>query len=242
MADRYFLDQPVAAGRAVLTGAEAHHLMHVLRAKVGGEVTLFDGGGRQYRAAVARIGRSEVELAVLAAEQVDRETARPLRVAAALPKGDRQRWLVEKLVELGAWQLTPLLTARGVAQPTEAAIVRLRRTVVEATKQCGRNRLLEVCQPCTLAEVPLAGELQRRWLAHPGGTALAKLLSGAGTDPPPQGWLLAVGPEGGFTAGELDAAQSGGWELVDLGRRTLRVETAAIALAAALAPFCERAE
>ena len=88
-----------------------------MRAEPGSRVTLLDGSGRQWAAVVRRIGRSEVELAVGAAEPVDRELAVEVTLAVALPKGDRQKWLVEKAVELGVRRLVPLATARGVAQP-----------------------------------------------------------------------------------------------------------------------------
>ena len=96
---------------------EAHHLLHVMRAKAGTRVTLFDGSGWEFEAVVERAGRSEVELAIAGRQEIDREAQIAVTLGVALPKGERQKWLVEKVVELGVARLVPLETARGVAQP-----------------------------------------------------------------------------------------------------------------------------
>ncbi len=124
MSDRYFVESPVASDRAVLTGAEAHHLLHVMRAKAGTRVTLFDGSGWEFDAVVQRTGRNEVELAIAGRQEIDREARIAVTLGVALPKGERQRWLVEKAVELGVARLVPLETEHGVAQPVENALER----------------------------------------------------------------------------------------------------------------------
>ena len=124
-----------------------------MRATPGTQVTLFDGSGDEFAAAVDRVGRSEVELAILSRESINRELPFALTLGVALPKGDRQKWLVEKAVELGVARIVPLRTQRSVAQPVEQALVRLRRAVIEASKQCGRNRLLQIDPPQTMARL-----------------------------------------------------------------------------------------
>ena len=146
----------------------------------------------------------------------------------ALPKGDRQKWLVEKATELGVARLVPLVTERGVAQPGESTLQRLRRAVIEASKQCGRNRLMEIAAPQAWHEF-LAGhrDVPRRLVAQPGATARPMFQTCEQT-------VAAVGPEGGLTDDELARAVAQGWQPIGLGPRTLRVETAALALAAIL--------
>jgi 16S rRNA (uracil1498-N3)-methyltransferase len=244
MSDRYFVDKPISADRATLSGPEAHHLIHVMRAAPGLRVTLFDGGGDEFTAAVERVGRSEVELSIVSRESIDRELPFDLTLGVALPKGDRQKWLVEKTVELGVARIVPLRTQRAVAQPVEQALDRLRRTVIEASKQCGRNRLLQIDEPQSWhAFVAGAAATACRLLAHPSveTTAAAAfpscrdLPSGCQAEPHRGRMvLLAIGPEGGFVAEEVDLALSAGWRAVDLGPRILRVETAAILLAATI--------
>ena len=125
MSQRFFVENPVQGDSATLVDAEAHHLTHVMRARPGLEVTLFDGTGWEFPARVEKLGRQSVELAVLDRMQVSRELALPVALAVALPKGDRQKWLVEKVTELGVARLIPLITERGVAQPVEQALARL---------------------------------------------------------------------------------------------------------------------
>ncbi len=229
MTQRYFVENPIFEGQAVLTDAEAHHLLHVMRAKPGDEVVLFDGSGAEYLARVDALRRSEVRLVVLERRAIDRELAHGLILGVALPKGDRQRWLVEKAVELGVTRLVPLETARSVAQPNEKAVERLRRGVIEASKQCGRNRLMEIAFPQDWPEfVSSHDSVPLRLLAHPSPElrppALAPSMSGA--------VAIGVGAEGGFTDDEVGLAIGHGWQPISLGPRILRIETAALALAA----------
>jgi 16S rRNA (uracil1498-N3)-methyltransferase len=238
MSDRFFSTTPITDDRATLMGSEAHHLAHVMRAQVGQTVTLFDGSGSEFSAQIKSIGKSEIQLAVLTRREANREATVKLTLAVALPKGERQRWLVEKVAELGVATLIPLETQRGVAQPSTALLERLRRTVIEASKQCGRNRLLEIT-PTQSWQTLVAGTSPDtrqfsglRLLAHPGGSPLCNVwpVDAAASSAP--NVLAAVGPEGGFTEEEIAIALNGGWLLVDLGPRILRVETAAIVLAA----------
>jgi 16S rRNA (uracil1498-N3)-methyltransferase len=230
MSERFFITTPPVAGRAVLLGDEARHLAKVLRAKPGDRVTLFDGSGRSWEARVATIGRGEVALEV--GEPRESPPVRPpaITLAVALPKGERQKWLVEKLTELGVARLVPLVTERGVAAATAGAIERLERGVIEACKQCGRDRLMDIAAPLTVAEIVAATPAGSVGIvADPAGGPLDGI-----------GWRQAeqviglVGPEGGFTAEELASATAAGWPQVALGAHVLRIETAAVALAARL--------
>jgi 16S rRNA (uracil1498-N3)-methyltransferase len=230
MADRYYVDTLIAGTTAQLTGHEAHHLAHVMRAKTGVEVTVFDGSGAEFSATVVRVGRAEIELEVTARHEVDRELPLLLTLAVALPKGDRQRWLVEKATELGVSRIVPLLTERSNDRESPAALDKLRRAVIEASKQCGRNRLLDITTPLPVVEFLHGADLpQLRLIAHPGGAKLERPNS------KPMSIAIAIGPEGGFAPAEIDAARAAEWQLVDLGTRILRVETAALALAAQVA-------
>ncbi len=228
MSQRYYVSQPIEADRLLLDGAEAHHLLHVMRAKPGHEIVLFDGHGAEFLARVERCGRADVECTVLSQKDTNRELAFQLTLAVALPKGDRQRWLVEKVVEMGVGRLIPLVTERSVARPTGSTIQRLGRTVIEASKQCGRNVLMQIAEPIAW-EALVQTEAGHRLIAHPGGEPMAAIQwTGANSV------TLAVGPEGGFTGEEVTAAKNAGWQVVDLGPRILRVETAALVFAAIL--------
>jgi 16S rRNA (uracil1498-N3)-methyltransferase len=235
MSTRYFSEAPITSDSVTLMGPEAHHLSRVMRVRGGELVTLFDGSGCEFAARVERIERQAVQLAILSRQEVDREAAVAIELGIALPKGDRQAWLVEKAVELGIGGLTPLTTQRGVAQPVEKALLRLRRGVIESSKQCGRNKLMEIRPPQSLQEFLQRDPVALRWLAHPGGRAVADAMIARNSQNPVRAASLAIGPEGGFSDDEVAAARTAGWEMVDLGPRILRVETAAIALTALIA-------
>jgi 16S rRNA (uracil1498-N3)-methyltransferase len=200
-------------------------------------VVLFDGTGWEYSAQVDEVRGSQATLTILGREQVDRELPIEIHLGVSLPKGDRQKWLVEKAVELGVARIVPLRTARSVAQPVQQALTRLRRAVIEASKQCGRNRLMEIGEPADWGDfVAAAPSAALRLLAHPvkqltvASCQLRLSLTTGNWQPFPV--YLAVGPEGGFTADEVALATAAGWQQVDLGRRTLRIETAATLLVA----------
>ncbi|MBY0460619.1 MAG: 16S rRNA (uracil(1498)-N(3))-methyltransferase, partial [Gemmataceae bacterium] len=147
MADRFYTPDALAVGEYALSGPDAHHLATVRRFAEGDEVVLFNGDGCEYPARVVALGKKAVALAVLARVPADRELPFPLVVGCALPKGDRADFLVEKLTELGVTRFVPLVTARAVVQPKEAVVEKFTRAVIEASKQCGRNRLMNIDPP-----------------------------------------------------------------------------------------------
>jgi 16S rRNA (uracil1498-N3)-methyltransferase len=230
MTRRYFANEPISEPAVTLRDEEAHHLLHVLRAAPGLRVTLFDGSGAEFGAEVTACGRSTVELSILERREVSRELPFPFTLGVAMPKGERQRWLVEKTVELGVTRLVPLRTARSQATGDKPSD-KLARYVIEASKQCGRNRLMQI-EPLHdwsewLRMPDESASPSLKWVADLAGDPLSsnacEEISAA---------FVAIGPEGGLTEDELAAAQAAGWQLLSLGPRILRVETAAIAMAA----------
>ena len=101
MSERFFSAAPVSGERAELVDDEARHLAAVMRAAIGDEVVLFDGSGAEFTARITAIRKHAVELAIVARREPSRELPLSVTLAVALPKGDRQKWLVEKATELG---------------------------------------------------------------------------------------------------------------------------------------------
>lgn len=244
--DRYFCEQAISGDHIELTGTEAHHLVHVMRARIGRQVVVFDGLGGEYLAEITHIRRDAAVLRLIEHRPIERELPGRLVVAAALPKGDRQRWLVEKLVELGVSAFVPLITQRSVSEPGESSRTRLARSVIAASKQCGRNRLMEVAEAADWMEFAAQCRAEVRVVAHPAAATpdLAELIPASNLPPRvadccrvlpplaiPSEIVAAVGPEGGFTDAEIAAAANAQWIRFDLGPRILRVETAALCLA-----------
>jgi 16S rRNA (uracil1498-N3)-methyltransferase len=224
MADRFYVNCVLGLGDIVIDGPEAHHLTHVCRVRPGDGVCLFNGDGQEYPGSVKAVSKREVIVEVVAIDQPLREVGHRLEVAVPVPKGDRAQWLLEKLTELGATSFIPLQTARSVVHPREAKLDKLQRYVIEASKQCGRNVLLRVEALTTWSEYLRRADLPaRKLIGHPGGIS----ATGEGDV------ALAVGPEGGFTEEEVALARETGWQVIGLGPRILRVETAAIVMTAA---------
>jgi 16S rRNA (uracil1498-N3)-methyltransferase len=229
MAERFFMDTALSLGVVELYGPEAHHLAAVCRVHPGDAICLFNGDGREYPARVIAVAKRHVTMEVTGVEAPRREVGFRLEVAAPLPKGDRARFLLEKLTELGATSFTPLHTARSVVHPRNTKLDKLQRHVIEASKQCGRNVLLQV-QPLTPWEnyCVSPGLPATRLIAHPS--------SERGTRSAERGdAVLAVGSEGGFTEEEIAQALGANWQPISLGPRILRIETAALALVAVFA-------
>jgi 16S rRNA (uracil1498-N3)-methyltransferase len=229
VAERFYINCPLGLGPVHLTGPEAHHLATVCRMRPGDSVWLFNGDGKEYATEVRTVARREINLEVLRIEEPARELPFLLEVAAPLPRGDRASFLLEKLTELGVTRFVPLRTQRSVVHPRETRRDKLQRTVTEASKQCGRNVLLHVATLVDWGEYCQGEDLPKvRMLAHPGSAARIAPLEEVRAS---GGAAIAVGPEGGFTAQEVQWAQDSGWRLVGLGPRILRVETAALVLA-----------
>jgi len=223
VSDRFFFSGPLGIGEVTLEGPEAHHLANVRRFGVGDAVTLFNGDGHEYLASAVEIGKKRVVLQVTKVESPNRELLFKLHIASALPKGDRGDFLIEKLTEFGVTDFTPLIAERSVVKAGDAKVDKFQRAVIEASKQCGRNVLLRVHQPAHWTEwcVRQSG---RRLIADPNG-ATDRLVNREDV-------IVAIGPEGGFAPQELQVAASAGWETISLGPRILRIETAALVVAA----------
>jgi len=230
MSQRFYVETPIQGDVAELHSTEAQHALRVMRCRVGDQVILFDDSGAEFPSKISRIGRSSVQLDVLERRIVDRELACTLTIGVALPKGDRQRWLIEKTVELGVARLVPLVTERGVAQPSDKALDRLRRAVVEASKQCGRNRLMRIAEPMSVAAFcESVQSASLRLLATLDGQPWPNAIGDATEI------ATCIGPEGGFSEQERERALADHWTPIALGRRILRIETAAVAVASAVA-------
>lgn len=227
MSERFFCESLVTGSTYLLSGAEANHLAKVMRAQPGDQVLLFDGSGREFKARVTEMRGKSVALHIMEVCPVQRELPFELILAVALPKGERQRFLIEKAVELGATQLVPLIAERSVAKPNENALERLRRTVVEASKQCGRNCLMEIAAAKTWQKFVESHADLLTYCADPNAENRWSLI-----EPQVGGrYAIAIGPEGGWSETELDLAKSHHVRLVSLGPRILRVETAVLAVA-----------
>jgi 16S rRNA (uracil1498-N3)-methyltransferase len=227
---RFYCPDPPSDGIYRLKAGEAKHLGRVCRLGLGDEVEIFDGRGAATRLRIIALGNNWVDLTTVGEPIPERAPAFPLVLASAVPKADRFDWLVEKATELGVARLIPLITERTIVEPGASKISRLERTIIEASKQCGRTRLMLIDQPGRWPAIVDAFPDSSRFLADAAGLPpfqLPTIRSG-------QPVVLAVGPEGGFTPAERESAARAGWLPISLGVYTLRIESAALAGCAVL--------
>ena len=233
---RFFVERLPASGAFELDEGESRHASSALRMSPGDVCLAFDGRGGEARCVVTKVSKRSVELEIVERIDSNRELPKSVDIAVALPKGDRQKTLVDFLVQLGVHSLQPLITKRGVAQPVDSALVRLRRSVIESSKQCGRNRLMSVLEPMDVTQ--LTNSTQHggclKIFAHPYGEVVALNLLQSEVKSADSITVL-IGPEGGFTEEEASALRALGWIAVGLGPRILRVEVAATHIACWLA-------
>lgn len=231
MAHRFFCDEFIQQDQVTLADDQAHHLIHVMRYQVGQEVTLFNGRNWEARATIQSMNKRQVVLDVVERSEVSRELPIELVFAVALPKGDRQKFLIEKLVEVGAHRLIPIETERSVAQPSGKTVERLKKSVINACKQCERNLLMCIDDSVRFAELcadPQFSEYTRLIATtHGESQAINQIKSSKQI-------LVVIGPEGGFSLNENELAQANDFQAIRLGPSILRVETAALVAATLL--------
>ena len=239
MSRRRFLVEPgsLSIGAEIrLAPEEAAHAAKVLRLKTGDEVWLLDGEGIIARAAVAALGKRSVVCRVLEMETPARLCPR-LVLCPGLAKNPAMDLMAVKLSELMSDEVRPFVSPRSVPKlkDPEARLQRWRKLSLQALKQCGAARPPQWRAPMELAQIliqPPDGALKLMLYEDAeGAPSLAQALGQR--DKLNEVWVL-VGPEGGFSREEADAAQATGWTICALPGAILRAETAALAAASVI--------
>lgn len=233
-APRFFVPEPLdraCVGTTIeLPSAVAHHATRVLRHGVGAALTLFDGTGGEYAVELVAVDKRGASVRVDAFDPVERESPLAVTLAQAVVANDAMDYALRKATELGVTAIQPVIAARSAALPSGDRADRRRahwqQIAVAACEQCGRNRVPEVCAPLSLSNW-LAGWPHGGVLFEPTATMTLPAL-----EKPPSAVL--IGPEGGFTTAEIEAAARGGFSAVRIGPRVLRTETAGLAALAAM--------
>jgi 16S rRNA (uracil1498-N3)-methyltransferase len=224
-----------AGGAARILGQDHLHLVRVLRARVGEQVILLDNVGNAFAAEIVTIEKHETAARILAPVEAAPEPAISITIAQALGKGDKFEQALQHATEVGVTGFVPLLTERCVADlPRDREAARASRwlqVVKGAAEQSGRARMPHIAPPVRwaqfLAAIPPGAQAI---LLHAGETSLSlrgALDAGSGAS----SFLLAVGPEGGWSPSEVSAALKANMVPVQLGHRILRTETAALVAA-----------
>lgn len=237
---------------ATLTGAQAEHLVRVLRAELGMEADVV-AGGRVFHAQLAAIENGEGSGGGVASEarfnliaELDADPALPITLVMSVYKFDRMEWAIEKATELGVAAIAPVIARRSekhLAQAASKRVERWRRIAHEAAQQARRSDVPVIHDPVPLAaRVKAASTATRLVLAEQERTitlrtALEEAIAEAGNETPTL--EFALGPEGGWAPEEEALFDANGWRAVSLGPRILRAETAAITALAVAASLLE---
>ena len=230
---RFFVEHGVLHPQTTIRlDSLAHQLHAVLRLKPGATVTLLDGSGSAYPAQIEQLDARHALLVVGDAQPGAAEPRLHLTLFQCSLKADKFEWVLQKGVELGVSRFVPVVSSRSIVRPLEALARkadRWRAVIREAAEQSGRSRLPELAAPQEYEDaIAAASGLRLLPWEEIAGDAAPISLAGV------KSATLLVGPEGGLTQQEARAAQAAGWQLISLGNRILRAETAAIAAAAAL--------
>jgi 16S rRNA (uracil1498-N3)-methyltransferase len=232
---RVYVDAPLSAGsRVTLEGNAAHHVTRVLRLRVGEALTLFNGQGGEYAAGIDRAHADTVTVSVGAFSDEERESPLAVTLAQGISRGERMDFVVQKATELGVSSIVPLLTERSVvkldAHQADRKWNHWRAIAVAACEQSARNRLPQVREVASFAgfvkEARAAGSAAIL-LSPQGERRVSEIQKVAAV-------TVLIGPEGGLTHEEQEAAIAAGYLPVRMGPRVLRTETAALAALALL--------
>jgi 16S rRNA (uracil1498-N3)-methyltransferase len=233
MVPRFYVDAPLRAGSVcTLSEDAAHHAIHVLRLREGDDITLFNGRGGEFAARIASIQRLRIAVDLLQHRPIEREAPLRVTLVQGVSAGEKMDSTVRKAVELGVAEIHPVLATRSVARPkgerAENRRAHWQKVVIAACEQCGRNRIPEVHPLIAVADYRADTEASRILLSPQATLKFSEAVKDS------TAFILAAGPEAGFTAEEEAALAGFGFVPASLGPRVLRTETAAVAALAAL--------
>ncbi len=227
----------IPASSLYIIGEDAHHIARSLRMAVGDTLSVCTPDAVVHTCRLTQIRDDRADAEILSSRLGESEPPYALRLFMAYPKGDKLETVIQKAVELGATRITPFDSERCIKRPApekQGRITeRLSRIAAEAAKQCGRARLVEIDPPCKFADMLKAASACDLALFCYEGDGTESLMT-ALPKAPPATIAVIVGSEGGFSPAEASAAKSVGLQMVNLGPRILRCETAPDYVLAAL--------
>ena len=231
---RLFIAQALKQGDIIAPEPDrAHYLINVLRLRAGQSLRVFNNSGAEFEARLVTAHRHRVELAIAAAVEKNSESSLQISLVLALSRGRSMDYAIQKAVELGVYEIVPVFTefanARLDPGRLKNKMAHWRQIIIGASEQCGRNRLAILHEPRSFARGIGHNGPAARLIFHPG-----RAVSMARANPEDRSLALILGPEGGFSAAEIELAKRQHCMVSGLGPRILRAETAvvtAIALA-----------
>lgn len=218
-------------GYAVITGQDVNHIRNVLRMRAGEQVGIRDGISRNYICELEEIGQDAVRARILSEEQDSSELPARLYLFQGLPKSDKMELIIQKAVELGAYQIIPVATRRAVVKldkkKEETKVKRWNAIAESAAKQSGRMVIPEVTGVMTLKEAyQYASGFDLNLIPYELAEGMEETRQVLSQVRPGMQVGIFIGPEGGFDVEEVELAIASKIHPITLGRRILRTETA----------------
>ena len=221
-----------------ITGSDVNHIVNVLRMKKGEELWISDKE-KEYHCVIENTGEDEVLLHILYAQEPDYELKNRIYLFQGLPKADKMELIIQKAVELGAYRVVPVSMKRSVvkldAKKADAKRKRWNAVSESAAKQSKRSLIPEVAPLMTYKEaVKEAAGYDMVLLPYESADGIRKTRELLASVKPGTDIAVFIGPEGGFEDEEVELARENGAEIVTLGKRILRTETAGLCMLSAL--------
>ena len=229
---RIYTAQPLHVGAEVqLDNEQAHYLAHVLRRRVGDNITLFNGDGNEYVARLEVLTKKQAVLQVLSFAPGLTESGLEICLGIGISRGQHMDFALQKAVELGVQRIVPVLSEFSNVKIKEDRVsnkmTHWQGIIIHATEQCGRTQLAELTAPLGFEDFLREYAQGLRILLHPVASQVFADIAVK-----PDNVILLTGPEGGFSDSEVDMAQQQGFRLLRFGPRILRAETAVVAAVA----------
>ncbi len=232
---RFYFPTPLEIGQQLALPEQVAHHVKVLRLPTGTPITLFNGAGGEYTATISSIEKKRVSIEIKTFSPREVELPYTITLAQALPESSKLDWIIEKAVELGAAAIQPLATQRCVvrlnSERAEKKQIHWQAVIAAAAEQSGRNRIPHLAALIPFNDWMRQQDLHKHILLSTRGE---QSLSDWARHHPPQPLALAIGPEGGFTELEENAACAQGALMLSMGPRILRTETAGLAALVAI--------
>lgn len=232
---RFFLtEQPITVGQSINLAEIHYQLQVVLRLQPGAQLVLLDGQGRAFQVELATLTRKAASGRVLAEVPCSAEPTAQVTLYQCTLKADKFEWILQKGTELGVTRFVPVISQRSIVRPAAAVLKKYERwqaILREAAEQCGRGRLPELAPPLDWRDAIQQAQGVRLLPWEEQNTTAITIkaaVTQAEIDTNPKSVALLIGPEGGIAHEEATAAQAQGWQLISLGPRILRAETAAL--------------
>ena len=222
-------EKKIEEGKASLSGTDFKHIVKVLRMKEGDALTLFDGNSLEYDGRISHVGSREVVVNILSSRSVVTDSPLRITLMQGLPKSDKMDYIVEKATELGVHAIVPVITERSQVRTADKKR-RWERIAVEASKQCGRTKPPAIENTLNFDEaIKYKDNDGLGLILHVGSQVSLKDFLKYPLQHT-KNIIVLIGPEGGFSENEVLLATEMGFTSLGLGPRTLRTETAGIAV------------